>query len=475
MAQDFKDLVVVLPGITGSVLERDGKQVWGFSAAAVWNTLTSRGRSLQELELTGDDPRAVDIGDGVTATRLIHRAHSLPGLHKNVGYGPLVDALSTKLGLTVGYGEGSQAGNLFELPYDWRRDNRAAAYRLAELVATHLPRWRAASGADDAKVVLVAHSMGGMVSRYYLEALEGWRNCRALVTFGTPFRGAPNSLNFLANGYKNMLLDLTEVMRSYTSIYQLLPRYECIDLGDRLVRPSELEGVAGLDTQRAVAGREFHLEIDRAIEAHREMPGYLVEPIAGMGQPTLQSASVVDGVLTCSMDVPRGWDAVHGDGDGTVPRVSATPIELSDDHRETFIPQRHSALQVGPRTIDQVVRKLQQMQGCSIGVIRGPGSGPPAAPHLSVDLDDAYAAGEPVEIRGTAVNHVDSSPTITVTIGPSRGDGPDQQHVARWQGGRFSVEVEGLSPGCYDVTVSSVDLLGNPAPAVQDIVDVVAS
>ena len=122
----------MLPGITGSVLARNGQEVWSFSAPAVWSALTSHGRSLKELELGGDDPEALDLGDGVVATRIIRRAHSFPGLHKNVGYGPLLDALKSGLDLKVGRGEGRDAGSLFEFPYDWRRDNRVAARKLAD-------------------------------------------------------------------------------------------------------------------------------------------------------------------------------------------------------------------------------------------------------------------------------------------------------------------------------------------------------
>jgi triacylglycerol esterase/lipase EstA (alpha/beta hydrolase family) len=53
--------------------------------------------------------------------------------------------------------------------------------------------------------------MGGLISRYYLEVLEGWRDCRALVTFGTPYRGAVDAVNYLANGYKQLFVELTEV------------------------------------------------------------------------------------------------------------------------------------------------------------------------------------------------------------------------------------------------------------------------
>ena len=37
----FKHLVVVLPGISGSVLSKDGKEVWGASTVAIWQAVTS--------------------------------------------------------------------------------------------------------------------------------------------------------------------------------------------------------------------------------------------------------------------------------------------------------------------------------------------------------------------------------------------------------------------------------------------------
>lgn len=39
--------------------------------------------------------------------------------------------------------------------------------------------------------MIVAHSMGGLLARYYIEHLTGHRTVRHLVTAGTPHRGAP--------------------------------------------------------------------------------------------------------------------------------------------------------------------------------------------------------------------------------------------------------------------------------------------
>jgi hypothetical protein len=42
----MRDIVVLLPGITGSVLQKDGKDIWAISGQAVWKALTSLGSSL---------------------------------------------------------------------------------------------------------------------------------------------------------------------------------------------------------------------------------------------------------------------------------------------------------------------------------------------------------------------------------------------------------------------------------------------
>lgn len=110
--------------------------------------------------------------------------------------------------------------------------------------------------------------MGGLVSRYYLEVLEGWPQCRALFTFGTPYRGSVKAVNFLANGYKKLFLDLTEVMRSFTSIYQLLPIYKMVRIGEADHRVAEADGLPNINKLLAQDALAFHREIEAAVERH---------------------------------------------------------------------------------------------------------------------------------------------------------------------------------------------------------------
>ena len=123
-----------------------------------------------------------------------------------------------------------------EFPYDWRRDNRVAARRLQRLVDEKLHAQRQRN--PDAKVILIGHSMGGLVARYFLECLGGRADTRMLITFGTPHRGSLNAVDFLVNGFVKKLgplkvADLSRLLRSLTSVYQLLPIYPCVDVGRR--------------------------------------------------------------------------------------------------------------------------------------------------------------------------------------------------------------------------------------------------
>ncbi|HEV8420247.1 MAG TPA: hypothetical protein VGR13_02685, partial [Actinomycetota bacterium] len=77
------DVVVLLPGITGSVLQKDGKDVWAVSPGAALRALVSFGRSVTDLELHDDS----NLDDGVTAPRVMPDIHLIPGLWKIDGYG----------------------------------------------------------------------------------------------------------------------------------------------------------------------------------------------------------------------------------------------------------------------------------------------------------------------------------------------------------------------------------------------------
>jgi pimeloyl-ACP methyl ester carboxylesterase len=443
------DIVVVLPGITGSVLQRDGVDVFGLSVRVGLSALFSAGGSIAELALVDDRPGS---DDRVTASRLAPDAHLVPGLWKIDGYGKVARYLRDTLTLVpeVDYRE---------FPYDWRLDNRIAARRLAEESARWLHERRRTF--PEARLVLVAHSMGGLVARYFLEVLDGWRDTRRLITFGTPYRGSLNALDFLVNGFRKGfgLIDLTDLMRSFTSAYQLLPIYPCVSVdGGPMRRLSELSTpLDGLDPTRVQAADGFHREIENAVARHRDdeeyrTAGYTLHPVVGSEHLTSQSATVQNGVLTVRRDyageASEGMGVDMG-GDGTVPRVSATPIEHSDSGNEWFSGTRHSSLQNADDVLRQIRRTLQT-PALRLGRFRAM-----APVSVSLDLDDVYPAEEPPVVRARpSVPATDLDLAVDDLTGAT-----DQVRIQLpLAEGWNEVPLPINRPGCYRVSVSGDDV-----------------
>jgi pimeloyl-ACP methyl ester carboxylesterase len=416
MGKPLHDMVVLLPGITGSVLQKDGQDVWAISGQAAWRWLKSMGDSLGDLRLEGDDP------GGIVATRVMPDAHLLPGLVKIDGYSATARMVRDTFDVVPGSIHDDRPANFLEFPYDWRLDNRVNARRLETVVRARLESWRSHSDNPSARVILVAHSMGGLVARYYLEVLEGWRDCRALITLGTPFRGSLNAVDFLANGYKRLFVDLTDVLRSCPSVYQLLPIYQAVLNGNDYVRVAETD-IPGIEPGLAADALAFHREIEAKVNDHQAdadylKGGYVIIPVVGTRQPTMQSAVVAGGRVTVSRDLPNWIDPLLADGDGTVPRASAIPIELSDAYRDSFTAERHGSLQCNRSILDDLRGRLEQMQVRGLRAIRGPEESVAAAerPAIALDLDDLYVSGEPVRLHARVINAARASESLYATV-----------------------------------------------------------
>jgi Lecithin:cholesterol acyltransferase len=469
----IRDMVILLPGITGSVLQKNGVDVWAPSGKALANTLFSLGRSLQDLRLGEDDVDVDDLKDGVRATRLMPDAHLVPGLVKIDGYSSISRLVIDRFHVVPGHPDQDTPANFFEFPYDWRRNNIVAARKLKRLIDKHLPKWQEYSGANDAKVILVAHSMGGLVSRYYLECMEGWHDCRALVTFGTPYRGSVNALRFLANGYKKAFVDLTDVLGSCTAVYQLLPIYRMVSMRGDWVRVAEAGPIPGVDSEACKAALKFHRAIEAAVkERERVGGGYPIIPYVGLNQPTLQSARLVDGKIEISEQMPEWIDPGLQDGDGTVPHLSAIPIELSDAFRETFVSGRHASLQCIDRILSDLYRRIQQMQIRGLESIRAPEARPDLMkqPALSVELDDLYVAGEPVTVRASLLNSDEPVGGVFARVKPVDPPGRVRDYnLLRSAERGWHVEIGDCAPGLYRLEVRT-RISGPRAPLpIQDL------
>jgi pimeloyl-ACP methyl ester carboxylesterase len=460
--QPMPDLVVVVPGITGSVLAIGEHQheVWALSGRAIMDAVLSLGRNVQRLRLPeglGDAlPEKEGEGepsDGVQATKLMTDLHVIPGLWSPIkayrrpalikGYNALVNRLEDWFMLSTPADR--RAGNLIEFPYDWRLSNAVSARRLAASVLPALESWRAHTGNHDAKLVLVCHSMGGLVARWFLEVLGGWELTRWLITVGTPYQGAVNALETLANGLSKRLgplrLDLTDLVRSFPSVYELLPAYPCFDAGHGQMRAlTEVSGL-GLDHKMLRSAAAFHARIAEKVRERSER-GYGTVAIKGAFQPTSQSARF-EGHGIAVLQAYRGEDK---GGDGTVPRPSAHPPEWPDETtgHTIWAAQRHASLQENEGVYTQLRGLLTSgrfgrwMGGEKIGMT----------------VPDLLSVGEPLEVMVTA-----EASSLALTARAAFHDTEESivepRLLTNYGDGRYGTRFLNLPTGTYQITVSS--------------------
>jgi pimeloyl-ACP methyl ester carboxylesterase len=118
--------------------------------------------------------------------------------------------------------------------YDWRLDNVDTVRRLDAFIA----KIREDYSDPDLKVDIIAHSMGGMITRYYarygvLDVLDdnefpvnqdGAKKIRRVILLGTPNLGSIGALRTLIRGFKVGLgVVPPEVTATFPSTYQVLP------------------------------------------------------------------------------------------------------------------------------------------------------------------------------------------------------------------------------------------------------------
>ena len=219
--------VILIPGLFGSKLrnKKTGKEIWPGSISDV---LFSDYRELalkfdpQTLQVLPDDLEAYDVADQV--------------LGKDI-YGPIIQTLE-KFGGYVRGVAGSKVQKpqrrYYVFPYDFRQDNTQHAAALDRLIDTIRKDY------DDPnlRVDFVAHSMGGLVARYYLRygmtdvlngeseqvTLYGTNRVRKFILLGTPNLGSASSLHAFLTGEPVGLGRIPpEVLATMPSGYQLFP------------------------------------------------------------------------------------------------------------------------------------------------------------------------------------------------------------------------------------------------------------
>lgn len=454
------DLVVVLPGITGSTLTRHGKLIWAPSAGAVLRAIGTLGRNLNRLQLPeglGDEHPDDCVEPGV----LMPDLHIIPGIWTPIrGYSKLLERLRA-----LGFHE--ERGNLFPLAYDWRLSNRYNARRLATLVEPALEQWRAASPEHrDAQLVFVCHSMGGLIARWYIEHCGGAGHTRKLITLGTPYRGAAKALLPLINGVRKDLgplaIDLTLFARSMPALHQLLPAYACVEQPDGLVSLAETT-LPELDSTMTADALTFHDDLARA-EAGRPASLAMTHTIVGVRQPTTSTIRIVDGRA-----IPLDTIGTDNDyGDGTVPLTGAIGHDLTmDTNTVRRVADHHGSIQANPYAFDE----LEEILTTAPVRRRAPGSVP-----VQLGAPDLVVAGEQVPI--TAQLPADARHSIQITVvdeqqrtvfarRPPGSNGAVYSSTPVLPPGGYEIRITGTHPGSPITPATAPILVWDPATSLD--------
>ena len=432
------DVVVVLPGIMGSTLWRNDVPLWEPSRGAIGEVLRSHLRSIRGLALAegiGDE----HPGDGVEARALMPDVRLPLGIWTfDLGYDALLNFLRRTFDLSEGAPGSDRPANLVPFPYDWRLSNRYNGALLRTVAGDALARWRDQGGRfADAKLVFIAHSMGGLVTRWYLDRLGGAEVTRKLITLGTPHRGSLKALEQLVNGVRKgpgpFKLNLTTFARSLPSLHQLMPEYACIEQPGNLAKTTEVE-VPELTTAMVADAMEFHTQID---EGRRSKGSYQLHPVCGFKQPTWTTAAIDQGQVIAR-------STINGDdngGDATVPRVGAAPVDIDlDSPVISHVADNHGGLVHNQGVFDAIEGVLTASQvRYRAGEI-----------NLAVEVDEVLEAGEALHIRATLPD--DGRAALDAVIADENGRVLDTLRL-RSADGAFVAQPTLPGPGLYQVTV----------------------
>lgn len=249
--------VIVIPGILGSrlVQQETRRVVWGAFGGGYADPSQSDGARLFALPMRKgarlEELRDDVIHDGaldrvqLTVLGLPIELNAYYNILVTLGVGGFRDQQLAEFG-AVDYGD--KHYTCFQFAYDWRRSNVENAARLKAFMlerrAYILERYREDYGPGDydIKFNIVAHSMGGLLTRYFLRYGDAplrengelpeitWAGAELVanaILVGTPNAGSVESLRELVDGSRP-----APIVKAYgpalvgtlPSVYELMPR-----------------------------------------------------------------------------------------------------------------------------------------------------------------------------------------------------------------------------------------------------------
>jgi pimeloyl-ACP methyl ester carboxylesterase len=207
--------VVVVPGITATYLKDD----YPISPEFVWKEIKKKYDRValhpNNLRYEAREPARV-----------------VPGQIYGVAYEELVEELRFNL-----RSKEDEPIPVYPFGYDWRMPLESIEAQLDEFIEEVIQRtkllkhYNKADYAQDAKVNLIGHSMGGLVITGYLERKGTQAPVAKVVTLATPFRGSFEAVIKVTTGTADLGTSAPssrerEAARMTPSLYYLIPSFK---------------------------------------------------------------------------------------------------------------------------------------------------------------------------------------------------------------------------------------------------------
>ncbi len=249
--------VILIPGVLGSTLmdPASGRVVWGAFRRGDSDAGTSDGARLIALPMDPGYPLD-QLRDEVTPAGVLDNMKvsflNLPialqaykRILATLGVAGYFDESLGRAGGAVDYG--TNHFTCFQFDYDWRRSNAENAARLEAFIqekAAYVKREkfkRSGKEQADVKFDIVAHSMGGLLTRYYLRyggvplppegtppepTWAGARHVGRVILVGTPNAGSAKALVKITEGLHlpSIVTLPPALLGTFPSVYEVLPR-----------------------------------------------------------------------------------------------------------------------------------------------------------------------------------------------------------------------------------------------------------
>ncbi len=266
----YRNPIILIPGVLGSrLVDRETSAVaWGEFGGGQADPNSPTGARLIALPMEPGKPLR-ELHDNVRPDGALDRAvvtfagipielNAYYNILRSLGVGGYRDQQLAEAGV-VDYG--GRHFTCFQFAYDWRRDLVESAQALDRFINERRAfveqqiEQRYGVKNHDVKFAIVAHSMGGLLARYYLRygaadlpadgslpevTWQGARHVEHLVMIGTPNAGSVDSIDSLVNGDRPTFVFPkypAAVQGTMPALYQLLPRGRHRPLLDREGKP----------------------------------------------------------------------------------------------------------------------------------------------------------------------------------------------------------------------------------------------